>query len=221
MRVRRRSARPWLLWLAVVLAAAAYWVLFHTDHFLITGVTVKGASRVSQAAVVERAHIVTGTPLAGLKTGPGLADIGALPQVKHVTIERLWPHTVLITVVERVPVATAYADGTYVEVDEDGVPAGDPMSSPPKGVVAIDGAPGTPAMQAAVAVIRGLPPKWRLAAVTADTRDSVTVTLTSGVRIVFGSGEEVAKKVAVASALMANKYRRIDVSAPDAPTVRS
>jgi cell division protein FtsQ len=208
------------MWLAAVAAAAAYWVLFHTNYFLITGVTVKGATRVSQDAVLKRAHVTTGTPLAALKAGPGQADIGSLPQVKNVTIERLWPHTVLITITERVPVATAHYNGRYVEVDDQGVPASNATAAPAAGVVAIDGKPGTPAMQAAVEVIRALPSAWKLAAVTADTMDSVTVTLTSGVRIVFGSGEAVGQKVSVATALMANKYRRIDVSAPDAPTVR-
>lgn len=136
------------------------------------------------------------------------------------SVERVWPHTVLITVTERTPVAVAHFDGTYVEVDEQGVPASPPTSAAPTGIVAIDGKPGTPAMRAAVAVVRALPKKWRLKAVSAPTQDSVSVSLGGSVRIMFGSGEDIERKVAVATALMANKYRTIDVSAPDAPTVR-
>ena len=43
-RQRQASSRPWLLWLAAVLAASAYWLLFHTQYFVITQVTVTGAS---------------------------------------------------------------------------------------------------------------------------------------------------------------------------------
>jgi cell division protein FtsQ len=219
-RQRQASSRPWLLWLAAVLAASAYWLLFHTQYFVITQVTVTGATRVEPTTVLTLAAIPTGGPLAQLKTADAVKAISELPQVKSVTVERVWPHSVLITVTERQPVAVARVAEGYVEVDSMGVAASAVMATPPKGQVAIDGTPGTPAMRAAVAVVTGIPDGWKLLTVSAPTQDAVSITLSGGVSIVFGSGDDVARKVAVARALLANKYKRIDVSAPDAPTVR-
>ena len=166
------------------------------------------------------AAVQGGVPLVSVPVSQISDALAQLPQVEHAQVERGWPHTVLITISERIPVAVAYRGNRYQSVDKNGVAAAQPVATPPKGLTVIAGKPGTTAMAAAVQVLQALPSEWNVTGLSAPTRDSVSVTLAHGEVIRFGSGEQADRKVQVAAALLANKYRTIDVSAPDAPTVR-
>jgi cell division protein FtsQ len=75
-------------------------------------------------------------------------------------------------------------------------------------------------MTNAIQVLAAIPSEWKLMGLSAPTQDSVVAKLKNGVVVTFGSGERAADKVEVAQALMEKDYKRIDVSAPDAPTVK-
>jgi cell division protein FtsQ len=217
---RRRSRLPWLLWLVAMLAAGGWWSLYQTTWFTVDSVRVSGNSRLATQAIVQRAAVPAGVPLAAVDTATIQAAIAEFPEVAQVRVERGWPRTVLIAVAEREPVAVARTNRGYVLVDQNGTAASPVVAATPKGLVVVEGKPGSAAMAAAVAVLAGLPDDWRVAGVTAPTQDSVSVQLRGGVTVFFGSGQDVAKKVAVAVALIANEYQSVNVSAPDAPTVK-
>ena len=216
---KRHSKRPWILWLLCVLAGVFYWLIFHSQYFIATTVKVQGNKRVATEQISSAATVALNQPLIKLPSQDISKVISGIAEVKSVSVERGWPHTVLITVTERKPIAVANDGTQLVLVDDAGIAASGAIPEVPKGMLVVTGAPSTTAMHAAVTVIAGLPKDWKVTGVDAPTQDSVTVHLDGGVNITFGSGVDIDQKVKVAAALMANKYTAINVSSPDAPTV--
>ena len=104
-------------------------------------------------------------------------------------------------------------------IDNEGKNSG-VVTEPPAGLLVIAATPDSPAMQSAIQVVAALPAEWQVTGLAATSQDSVVVNLASGAVISFGSGEEAAQKVKVASALLAQNYLTINVSAPEAPSAR-
>lgn len=217
---RHRSRWPWLLWLVAVSSGALWWALYQSTWFTVDSVRVTGNTRVSAQDVAARAAVTAGVPLISVDIDTITSEVATFPQVAAVRVERAWPHTVLITVVEREPVAVARNAAGFTVVDDTGTAAAAPTAAPPKGMVVIEGKPGSAAMAAAVAVLAAVPGEWHVTGLVAPTQDSVEVHLRGGATVRFGSGQDAAKKVLVASALLANGYTQVNVSAPDTPTVK-
>ena len=216
---RKNSKLPWLLWFAGVLLVAAWWSLYQSKWFLTETVTIQGVSRLTVEQLAAVAAVPVGEPLASQDL-TGISDrLTALPELKTVLVERGWPTTLLITVTERVPVAVAATAGGFNLIDNEGKNSG-VVSEPPAGLLVIAATPDSPAMQSAISVVAALPAEWQVTGLAATSQDNVVVNLASGAVISFGSGSEAEQKVKVASALLAQNYLTINVSAPDAPSAR-
>jgi len=84
-------------------------------------VVVAGAVRVDRAAVERATGIERGDPLVTLDAERVATRVRSLPWIDTVAVERVWPGTVAITVVERQPVvALVRADGQASLVDAEG-----------------------------------------------------------------------------------------------------
>jgi cell division protein FtsQ len=208
----------------LVLIGVATWVLLGSRLFGVSSVVVSGTSRVSVAQVTDLAAIPTGTPLAQLDTGAVAARVRRLPAVRTVVVRRDWPRSVRIVVRERVPAAVRARGSGFVLVDRTGVvfdevtrrPAGLPLVSAP-----VDAGP--PALRAALDVLDAVPADVRsqVRSVRATDTDDVTLRLTRGRTVVWGSTDRSARKGAVLAVLMTRKGAKvIDVSTPDAPVTR-
>ena len=218
--VQRRSVLPWFVWLLAIVAGVAWWVLYFSHWFVVTQITVLGAKRVPADQVSAVANSAINQPLIKVKLADIQKEVEKIAEVESATVERGWPHTVLVTIQERKPVAVAMSHGRYILVDDRGFAAGPKLANKPKGYKVIDGVASTPGMASAVAILNEIPKSWKIDWIGVRSQDSVVVHLKSGADITFGSGESAKQKVRVAQALLANKYKVIDVSAPDAPTVR-
>ena len=102
-RVRRRTRLVVLATVLtlVLLAGAAGWLVLGSSVLGARAVEVVGASRLTADEVVARAEVPTGTPLARLDTGAIADRVAGLAPVLRVSVDRDWPSTVRITVVER------------------------------------------------------------------------------------------------------------------------
>ena len=216
---KRKSKGPWLVWLLVILAVVAWWSLYQSKWFIAQEVTITGNSRLSAEQISAVAAVPIGNSLMSINPEVISEQIQALPEIKIATVERGWPHTILITVTERTPIAVAATASGYNLIDEDGVNAG-VVAAPPAGLLVIAAEPDSPAMTSAIQALAAIPAAWAITGLSAPTQDSVAATLGNGVVITFGSGERAADKVEVAEALMEKGYTVINVSAPDAPTVK-
>jgi cell division protein FtsQ len=155
-----------------------------------------------------------------------------LSRIADVDVSRSWPHTIAVRVTERRPEAIVEKNGKFVEVDEEGVLFAT-LPQAPKGVplleVEADRSPSSRHFGAArlrreaVAVIAQLPEKVRVDTLSVRVRsyDSITLGLTRGRTVVWGSSERGAAKAKTLTALMkaAPDAERYDVSAPTAPAV--
>lgn len=218
-RSRRRRIIGWsAVGVAVALVggsiAAAYSPLFAVER-----ITVVGASTLDPATLETALAGQIGTPLALVDSSEVKAALLAFPLIETYSVEARPPHELAVRIVERTPVGVLASDAGYTLVDAAGValsttaeqPAGQPL-------LEIDGGPGSPAFESAGLVVRSLPADVRqqLTAVRATTADDVTLTLGSGLTVVWGSEEESAKKgVLLSRVLAANPdAATIDVSSP-------
>ncbi len=157
---------------------------------------------------------------------------GGWRAVETVQVSRQWPHTIVIAVTLRHPVAAVPVDGThqYVEVDAEGVPfrtvsaRHDLPIIKPGGSGSVD--LSDPAVRAAVAaaaqILVSLPPKLsdQLVRLEAPSASGVVLVMSGGRSIVWGDSTDNAQKARVAESLLAQPGKVIDVSAPTVVTIR-
>ncbi len=139
------------------------------------------------------------------------------------------PHTLVIRVVERTPIAIVYVAGAFYYFDPAGVQIGKATATDKLPVLDIKGTPAkSQTYSAAIDVLLALPARMlsRIALVTAKSTDNVTFRLRgyAGQKVIWGDKSNSVLKSKVLAALIANQSANdrvtYDVSSPAAPTVR-
>lgn len=194
-------------------------------------IEVVGAANSGPPAVAAASGISAGDPLVRIDPGAAAARIEALPWVESASVRRDWPGTVQVVVEERVAVGVAGSGAGATLLAADGTvlgPAGDadlPRVSGgrlPVGAV-IDGA-----RLAAVSVLAELPGSLRAEVARAratgtDADPVVTLVLTDGIAVRWGSASQSSAKADALAVLLEQADRptidAIDVSVPSAATV--
>jgi cell division protein FtsQ len=206
---------------AASLVAGTGWMVLGSSVFGVETVDVTGISRLGPDQVRDQAAIERGTPLARLDT-EGIVDrVGDLPAVLAVEVTRDWPSTVVIRVTERVPAAAQARGRDWALVDRTGVVFGTVARRPrdlPR--VSAPVTEGAPALRATLDVLDALPAPVReqVREVRAASLERVTLRLTRGRTVEWGSAERPERKAAVLTVLLTRKAKVYDVSAPDSPT---
>ncbi|SFE71902.1 cell division protein FtsQ/DivIB [Streptomyces mirabilis] len=235
LRRLRRLRMLIILLITVVLAtAAALWLLYGSPWLRAEKVSVSGVRVLTDQQVRDAADVSVGSPLISIDTDAVEARLRRkLPRIDSVDVVRSWPHGIGLKVTERTPVLILKKTGNggkYVEVDAKGVRFAT-VSAAPRGVPALELAVSKPAVlrrfpvdrlvREAVGVAGDIP-----AAVRRDTRivkvrsyDSISLELSDGRSVEWGSGEKGRAKARTLTALMkaARGARHFDVSAPIAP----
>jgi cell division protein FtsQ len=226
--------RRWLVRVGVLAAvvATACWVVLASPLLAVHSVQVDGASTLSAEQVVEAAGIDTGTPLVRVDTATVAERVAGLPQVAAVEVTRGWPRTVVVTLAERVPVAVVEDAGTRSLVDRDGILFDTITGDPPPGVVPLavpDPGPEDRTTTVALGALTSLPDvvRGQVTLVSATSPDDVTLTLTDGRTVLWGSAEQTDRKSQVLGALLdqigagtLEPAGTLDVSTPDAVVLR-
>lgn len=108
----------------LTLVAIAGWLYFRTQsdtRFALKSIEVTGATHTPRPAIDEVMKAYAGANLFRLDIARLQADLGKLPWVSRVEIEKKLPDTLRIKVVERTPVALTRAGELLQYVDEHGV----------------------------------------------------------------------------------------------------
>ncbi len=226
---RRRAAQVAVGALVLVLLG---WGLWSGPLLAVRSVQVDGASRLPAELVREAAGIQEGRSLLRVDVDAARAAVAELPQVESVTVTRGWPSRVVITLVERTPLAVVGEAGRRSLLDERGVVFDSVTGEPPAGVVPLsvdDPGPDDEATAAALAAIGALPEGLReqVARVEAPDPDEVVLVLADGPVVRWGDGEASEKKAGILTALLdqlasgaLEPADELDLSAPTAVVVR-
>lgn len=226
-RLGDRQGVPWLSVAAVLIAVGVLcWVVFGTSVLGVREIRVTGSSIASVDKVRTVAGVAEGTPLARVDPETVAARVRTLPSVAEVEVRRSWPHTLVIEVTERRPVAAVADGGGFLLLDSEGVVFHQVAKRPADVVLLRVARPGPDdaATVAAVRVAAALTPKLRseLREVVAESPTRIRLELTRGRVVVWGDAEANDTKARVATTLLAvvDDKKTIDVSAPGVATVR-
>ena len=218
--------------LVVAVLVAVCWALLASPLLGVRTVQVDGLGTLPADQVRKAAGIDPGTPLLRVDLDAAKARVARLPQVRSVEVTRGWPHSVVITVVERVAVAIVGTPGRRSLVDADGVLFDTVTGNAPAGVVPLDVAnpgPRDPATRAGLAAVGALPSglRGKVSVVAAPKADDIEVTLADGTLVRWGGPEQSAAKAKALAALLdqiaagtIDPAGTIDVSAPEAVVLR-
>ena len=224
---RRQRLRRRILIVSAALGVVAVvtgvlWVVFFSQAFAATTVSVTGATVLTPADVTAAAKVPLGTPLARLDTAAIANRVKQLKAVADVTVIRSLPHGVKIAVKERTAVYAVSAGSGFDLVDASGVAFTSVVGAPPGLVVASITGDDERLRRDVATVVTALPKALRDRAVliTADTPDSIVIELSGGAEVVWGSAESSAQKSQVIAALLSVKASVYDVSSPSHPTTR-
>ncbi len=232
-RFRKRALsnrrRPWRRALLMTLVAAVLgfvvWVLGWSSWLGVDDIEVTGAGGTEAAAVVDLVDVPTGTPLARVDTEAVGARVRERVTIAEVSVRRSWPGTLTVEVVPRsAALVVRNPQGRLEVVDAEGVSFGT-VRAVPKGVpvVTATGAEGTTreALQSSLALLEALPADLGAKVSGIKVSSANLITFTLGPRtVVWGSGEDSARKVAILTALLRTSAKVLDVSAPNTPVTR-
>jgi cell division protein FtsQ len=212
----------WSVVLGVVSVALAL-ALYFTPAMSARSVVVTGVGAVTQEEVLDVAAVRMGTPLLQINTGAVADRVAGIRRVASARVQREYPSTLRITIVERIPVVVKdFPDGPHL-YDRDGVDFA--TAPPPPGLPYIDvdnPGPSDPPTTAALDVMTALRPEVvaQVSRVAAPSVSSITLTLTDGRTVVWGTTDRTGEKAEKLAALLTQPGRVYDVSSPDLPTVK-
>ncbi|MFF2011324.1 cell division protein FtsQ/DivIB [Streptomyces sp. NPDC058195] len=217
--------------LVLLLVSGTVWALYGSSWLRVEEVRTTGVDVLTPGEVEAAAAVPVGSPLISVDTD-AIADRlrQRLPRIDSVDVVRSWPHGIGLKVTERQPVLLIKKGAKFIEVDAKGVRFATVDRAPgrvpllelkPDHSASLRRFGGDRLVREAVRVAGELP-----RGVAGDTRvvrvtsyDSISLELTRGRTVFWGSGEGGPVKARVLAALMkaAPKAGHFDVSAPTAP----
>ncbi|HXO50020.1 MAG TPA: cell division protein FtsQ/DivIB [Mycobacterium sp.] len=226
-RLGRRTVRGLkvLMWSALVsvVVVGLGLLLYFTPIMSARNIVVVGLGAVTQDDVIAAAAVPPGTPLLQVDTDAVAERVAAIRRVATARVQRQYPSTLRVTVIERVPVVVKdYPDGPHL-FDKDGVDFA--TAPPPGGVPYLDAdnpGPSDAPTKAALQVMTALRPEvaGQVGRIAAPSVAAITLTLTDGRVVVWGTTDRTEEKALKLGALLTQPGHTYDVSSPDLPTVK-
>lgn len=209
--------------LLAVLAVALGLVLYFTPVMAARNIVVTGIAAVTRGEVLDAAQVRPGKPLLQINTSKVADRVAAIRRVASARVQRQYPSALRITVVERVPVVVKdFPDGPHL-YDRDGVDFATAPPPPALPYIDVDNpGPSDPPTKGALAVLTALRPEvaGQVGRIAASSVASITLTLTDGRVVVWGTTDHTQEKAEKLAALLTQPGRTYDVSSPDLPTVK-
>lgn len=239
--IGRGATRRWWPWAlaggVLALIAVIMAVVLFSPALALKTVKVDGTKLASETAVQAALKPLQGKSLTQISQSQVQDLLANLPQVQSVSIEARPPSTLLVHIVERLPVAVLKNGSKYILVDPKGTQLGSTSNPAAAKLPLIDGgtaAIGQATFSAMTAVLASLPAAVRaqLQSAAAKSPDAVELTLLNGKKVVWGDASEMALKSEVLQTLLKNPPKAepgkpepapvnvYDVSSPRHPVTR-
>lgn len=197
--------------------------LYFTPAMSARNIVVTGIETVTREEVLDAAGVQLGTPLLQINTNQVADQVAAIRRVASARAQRQYPSALRITIVERVPVVVKdFPDGSHL-FDRDGVDFA--TAPPPPALPYIDVShpgPIDPPTKAVLMVLLALRSEVvsQVARIAAPSVSSISLTLTDGRVVIWGSTDRTEEKAEKLAALLTQPGRTYDVSSPDLPTMK-
>ncbi|GAB0107586.1 hypothetical protein JMUB6875_65800 [Nocardia sp. JMUB6875] len=220
---RSRKVRFGVLAGVVALIALGL-VAWFTPLLAVRTVRVDGLSAIPEQQVLDVLQVPDGSMLR-LDTDALAEKVARLPKVRSARVQRVFPSTVRVTVVERTPVLYFDSpDGTHL-LDCDSVEFAIEPPGPGVPKLITDHPGGSdPATKAAVAVMAAIPVPLRdqvgVGAVVARSVSDIALELRDGRTVLWGGTVDSPRKAAVVGPLLSQPGKVFDVSSPNLVTVK-
>ncbi len=216
----RRVRRGALATAGLLVVGAVGWVVLGSPVLAVQRVVVTGEHRLTEAEVLAAVGVRDGTPLARVDTDAAAHRLTALAPVASASLSRSFPHTLTVTIVERVPAVALSEGGSFRLLDAGGAEIAT-VQQRPHGLLTLQST-SKDATASALTVLRTLPRSIsaRLGSVRATTPEDVTLVLNDGRQVIWGGPVDAGNKASAVLALMRMPGTVFDVSAPGVVTRR-
>lgn len=209
---------------AVVIAIVATWLVAFSSVFGVRTVRVRGEKDIAAQRILSAAQVTQGTPLVRLDTESIARRVESIDGIYSARVSTSFPSTVVISVVERSPVGVVRHGGRYVLVDRTGDQYRTVDHAPPHLPVFVVPV-GTDARTTggAVATVAAALPasiRARVRSIQALDPGAVTLLLTDGRVVAWGSVARSAEKARILPALLHQDGHQFDVTDPSRPFTR-
>ena len=220
----RRRVLMIVVLVTVLVAVAGVWIIGFSSVFGVRTIQVRGTQVLTAAQVRTAADIPTGTPLVRVDTTAATRRIERLAVVDSAQVRTSFPSTVVITIAERQPVGYVHRGGRDVLVDRTGDQYRSVAKAPahlPRFVVP-SGTDARTTGGAVATVAAALPADVRAKVISIEALDprAITLVLTRGRVVSWGSAARSADKARILPALLGRGAQHIDVTNPDLPFTR-
>lgn len=224
----RRRRTLWIFGVGSVIVAFSFIIgAAYSPLMALRTIEVVGTSRILASDVSNALADQIGTPLPLIDTAGVRNELSQFTLIQTYVTESRPPDTLVVRIVERVPVGVLATPNGFDLVDAAGVV----IETTPKRtqgypLIAIAAGVDSAGFRAAAAVLAVLPESIRtqLDSVTAASTDDVTLSLLGGERVVWGSPGQSEYKAVVLAALLvghpAGTVNEYDVSSPDSAVLR-
>ncbi|MEQ4716282.1 FtsQ-type POTRA domain-containing protein [Nonomuraea sp. B19D2] len=220
-----KARTAFLVLLTAGVVGSAAWLVFFSPVLGVRSIEIVGNLTVPSERIKQQAGVADLHPLATVNLADVEGRVLGIRQLASAKVDRVWPGTLKIEVVEREPVAAIPAGGKFAIVDKQGVVIEVKSAAPPMlpvlkvGTTAAD----DPAMKAAIQVIQAVPdevaPKIR--EVRAGTAEGVTLKLSDGRTVIWGGTDRPEEKGRILTSLLKREKATVyDVSSPDVVTLK-
>lgn len=217
-----RHLRLWGL-LGVLVLTVALSLAWFTPLLSVRSVEIDGAVAVSQDQVREQLRVESGRSMLRIDTDEMARRVATIPKVRTARVQRVFPSTVRVTVVERAPLLFFDSPQGAHLMDLDGIEYA--IEAAPIGVPKlVTDRPGAtdPVTLAAVTVLTVLPPALTIQVeqVVARTVSDISLLLTDGRTVLWGGANDAERKAQVVLPLLTREGTVFDVSSPHLVTVK-
>ncbi|MFG1701867.1 cell division protein FtsQ/DivIB [Nonomuraea sp. M3C6] len=220
-----KARTAFLVLLTAGVVGTAAWLVFFSPVLGVRSVEIVGNLTVPSDRIKQQAGVADLHPLATVNLADVETRVLGIRQLATAKVDRIWPGTLKIEVVEREPVAAIPAGQKVAIVDKQGVVIELKNAVPPMlPLLKVDHpAAGDPATMAALQVIQAIPDPvaGKVRQVRAGTAEGVTLELSDGRTVIWGGPDRPTEKASIlASLLKREKATLYDVSSPDVVTLK-
>lgn len=220
---RRKRLRSWLIGFGVIAVCLGILVaLVTTPVMSVREIRVEGVDRVSADEIRDALEDQLGTPIALVSDEEVGERLSGFVALESYAVDLAPPSAIVIRVHERVPVALT-EDGDLI--DAAGVNLGEPREGEGDLPTIVDVTIGGEAFASVSRALVNLSPEMleRVETVTAESPQSIRLTIDTGETVIWGGPEQSTLKSDTVQVLLSSDAvsgRVIDVSAPEHPVVR-